>query len=129
MNKYIEKIAEVFSKEAGIGEVGKRFITTHLAPAVSKMSRSTASRVEGISRSFSGSKVAPRVFSTPEVAQHAKTMGDIGRQTGGYSAQEVSKRLAVATRAQRMGVDLKNVKIRNEALGNMKSNLKTGTGS
>jgi hypothetical protein len=129
MNKYIEKIAEAFSKEAGIGEVGKRFIQTHLAPAVSKMSRSTASKVEGISRSFSGSKVAPKIFSGPEMSQHANRMSAIGKQTGGYTAPEVSKRLAVAARAKRMGVDLNNVKIRSDSLGGAKTNLKTGTGS
>lgn len=107
MNKYIEKIAESLSKEAGIGEVGKALIRTKLAPAMAKKTVGQASSIEGISRAFTGSKVAPRIFSTPEMAQHSTAMAGLGKKlvpSGGMSTSQTSKVLAVAARARKMGV-------------------------
>lgn len=104
-NKYIEKIATLLDKEAGIGEVGKALIRTKLAPAMSKMSRGAASSLEAISRSSAGSKVAPKVFSTPEYAQHAKAMSNLAPKLAkGMRGSEANRVVAVAARARRMGV-------------------------
>lgn len=99
-NKYLEKIA------ASIGAVGKALIRTKLAPAMANMSKSTASRVEGIARASAGSKVVPKVYSTAEYAQHATAMSNIGKKLmpGGVPTSQTNKIMAVAARARRMGV-------------------------
>lgn len=107
-NKYLEKIANVLSKEAGIGAVGKALIRTKLAPAMSKMTTGQASNLHNMTRAAAGSKVAPRVYSTPEYAQHNSAMGALGKKlmptTGGMDANQTNKVMAVATRARRMGL-------------------------
>ena len=98
-NRYIEKLAR------SIGDIGKALIRTKLAPAMANMSKGTASKLETISRASAGSKVAPRVFSTPEYAQHASAMTNLGKKlVPGMKGPEANKIFAVAARARKMGV-------------------------
>lgn len=120
-NIYLEKIATLLSKEAGIGEVGKKLIKEKLAPAMSKWTRGAASKVHEMARNYAGSKVSPRVFSTPELARHGAAMANLGKKLGGRDAGSTNRIMAVATRAKRMGVDLEKTKIRRSALGGAKT--------
>lgn len=104
-NIYLDKIATLLDKEAGIGEVGKALIRTKLAPAMSKISKGTASKLEAISRASAGSKVAPKVFSAPEYAQHSVAMAKLAPKLAtGMKGSEANRVFAVAARARRMGV-------------------------
>lgn len=98
-NKYLEKIAR------SIGVIGKSLIRTKLAPAMAKMPVSRAANIEAISRASAGSKVAPRVFSTPEYAQHSVAMANLGKKLApGMNASEANRIMAVAARARKMNV-------------------------
>jgi hypothetical protein len=97
-NKYLVKLAR-------LGEVSKGLIRNKLAPAFAKFSPGKASQLEAISRSAQGSKIAPRVFSTPEYAQHSVAMANLGKKLmPGMRAPEANRLVAVAARARRMGV-------------------------
>lgn len=99
VNIYLEKIAGT------IGEVGKALIRNKLAPAMTNMSKGTASGLENIARVSAGSKVAPRIHSAPEYAQHASRMAGLGNKLlPGMRGSEANKLFAVATRAKKMGV-------------------------
>lgn len=97
-NKYLEKLA-------GIGDVGKALIKTKLAPALSKMNPVRAGNLSSLSRAASGSKVAPKIYSVPEYAQHSSNMGNLAKKLmPGMKGTEANKIFAVATRARKMGV-------------------------